>query len=103
MTPELRFLLCACSVGDAPATPDAPADIERLVRLYSNPGEIVFSPFCGIGSELYTALKLGRRTVIRASEIDREERAQERAGHDDAHRQRRHHREEHRVVDQFDT
>ena len=35
--------------------------IERLVRLYSNPGEIVFSPFAGIGSELYTALMLGRR------------------------------------------
>lgn len=35
--------------------------IDRLVRLYSNPGEIVFSPFAGIGSELYTALLLGRR------------------------------------------
>jgi DNA modification methylase len=35
--------------------------IERLVRLYSNPGEIVLSPFTGIGSEGYTALKLGRR------------------------------------------
>lgn len=35
--------------------------IERLVKLYSNPGELVFSPFAGIGSELYTALKLGRR------------------------------------------
>lgn len=35
--------------------------IERLVRLYSDPGELVFSPFAGIGSELYTALKLGRR------------------------------------------
>lgn len=35
--------------------------IERLVRLYSNPGEIVFSPFAGIGSELYTAIKLRRR------------------------------------------
>lgn len=35
--------------------------IDRLVRLYTNPGEIVFSPFAGIGSELYTALKLGRR------------------------------------------
>ena len=35
--------------------------IERLVRLFSNPGEIVFSPFAGIGSEGYTALKLGRR------------------------------------------
>lgn len=35
--------------------------IERLVRLYSNPGEVVFSPFAGIGSEGYQALKLGRR------------------------------------------
>ena len=35
--------------------------IDRLVRLYSNPEEIVFSPFAGIGSELFTAIKLGRR------------------------------------------
>jgi DNA modification methylase len=35
--------------------------IERLVKLYSNPGEVVFSPFTGIGSEGYTAVRLGRR------------------------------------------
>jgi len=35
--------------------------IERLVKLFSNPGEIVFSPFAGIGSEGYEALRLGRR------------------------------------------
>ncbi len=35
--------------------------IERCVRLWSNPGETVFSPFAGIGSEPYVALKLGRR------------------------------------------
>lgn len=35
--------------------------IDRLVRLYTNPGELVFSPFAGIGSEGYVALKLGRR------------------------------------------
>lgn len=35
--------------------------IERCIRLYSNPGELVFSPFTGIGSEGYMALKLGRR------------------------------------------
>lgn len=35
--------------------------IERVVRLYSNPGEVVFSPFAGVGSELYTAVRLGRR------------------------------------------
>lgn len=35
--------------------------IDRLVRLYSNPGELVFSPFAGIGSEGYIAVKRGRR------------------------------------------
>jgi hypothetical protein len=35
--------------------------IDRAIRLYTNPNEIVFSPFTGIGSEGYTALKLGRR------------------------------------------
>lgn len=35
--------------------------IDRLVRLYTNPGELVFSPFAGIGSEGYVALKHGRR------------------------------------------
>ena len=35
--------------------------INRLVRLFSNPDEIVFSPFAGIGSELYESLRLGRR------------------------------------------
>lgn len=35
--------------------------IERLVKLYTNPGEIVFSPFAGIGSEGFCAVKLGRR------------------------------------------
>jgi len=35
--------------------------IDRLVRLYSNPREIVFSPFTGIGSEGYVAVQNGRR------------------------------------------
>lgn len=35
--------------------------IERCVRLWSNRGETVLSPFAGIGSEIYTAVKLGRR------------------------------------------
>ncbi len=35
--------------------------IERAVKLWSNPGDLVFSPFAGIGSEGYMALKLGRR------------------------------------------
>jgi len=35
--------------------------IRRLVRLYTNPDEIVFSPFAGIGSEGYESLLNGRR------------------------------------------
>jgi len=37
--------------------------IRRCVLLYSNPGETVLSPFGGIGSELWVALKHGRKAV----------------------------------------
>lgn len=37
--------------------------IERCVRLWSNPGELVLSPFMGIGSEGYVSVKLGRRFI----------------------------------------
>jgi DNA modification methylase len=37
--------------------------IERAVKLWSNPGDLVLSPFAGIGSEGYVALRLGRRFV----------------------------------------
>jgi DNA modification methylase len=37
--------------------------IERCIRLWSNPGETVLSPFAGIGSEVYQAVKLGRRGI----------------------------------------
>jgi len=37
--------------------------IERCIKMYSNPGETVLTPFMGIGSEAYMALKLGRRAV----------------------------------------
>lgn len=35
--------------------------IRRCVKMFSNPGDIVFSPFAGIGSEGYEALLAGRR------------------------------------------
>lgn len=38
--------------------------IERCIKLYSNPGEVVLTPFGGIGSEGYMALTLGRKTII---------------------------------------
>lgn len=37
--------------------------IERCVRLWSNPGETVLSPFAGIGSEGYVSIKQGRSFV----------------------------------------
>lgn len=41
-----------------------PIDItDRAVRMWSNFGDIVFSPFAGIGSEGYAALKAGRTFI----------------------------------------
>lgn len=37
--------------------------IERLIHLYSNEGDTVFTPFLGIGSEVYQALKMKRRGI----------------------------------------
>jgi superfamily II DNA or RNA helicase len=37
--------------------------IERVIRLWSNKGDTVFSPFAGIGSEGYQALKFGRKFI----------------------------------------
>ncbi len=37
--------------------------IERIILLYSNEGETVFSPFGGIGSEGYQALKMNRKSI----------------------------------------
>lgn len=37
--------------------------IERCIKLYSNPGETILSPFAGIGSEGYQAVKFGRKFI----------------------------------------
>lgn len=37
--------------------------IERIIHLYSNKGDTVFTPFMGIGSEVYQAVKMGRKGV----------------------------------------
>lgn len=37
--------------------------IERACVLWSNPGDIVMTPFMGIGSEVYQAVKMGRRGI----------------------------------------
>lgn len=37
--------------------------IERCLALWSNPGETVFTPFMGVGSEVFAAVRAGRRGV----------------------------------------
>lgn len=37
--------------------------IERIIKVWSNPGETVYSPFAGIGSEGHQALKLDREFI----------------------------------------
>lgn len=37
--------------------------IFRAVELWSNPGEIVFTPYMGVGSEVYAPVRLGRKGV----------------------------------------
>ena len=37
--------------------------IERAIQLWSNPSDVVFDPFSGIGSTGYQALKMGRKFI----------------------------------------
>jgi DNA modification methylase len=37
--------------------------IDRAVTLWSNPGDVVLTPFMGVGSEVYGAVELGRRGI----------------------------------------
>ncbi|MFJ1409084.1 DNA methyltransferase [Capnocytophaga canimorsus] len=40
-----------------------PSVIRKCVQMWSNVGETVFTPFLGIGSEVYEAVKLGRKGI----------------------------------------
>jgi DNA modification methylase len=37
--------------------------IDRLVELYSNPDEVVLTPFMGVGSEVFSPVSLGRKAI----------------------------------------
>lgn len=43
--------------------------VDRIIERYSNPGELVYDPFMGIGTVAQRALKMGRRA--RGSELNR--------------------------------
>ncbi len=37
--------------------------IDRIVEMYSNEGEVVLTPFMGVGSEVYSPVSLGRKAI----------------------------------------
>ena len=37
--------------------------IDRIVELYSNPNEIILTPFAGVGSEVFSPVSLGRKAI----------------------------------------
>jgi DNA modification methylase len=37
--------------------------IERALTLWSNPGDVVVTPYLGVGSEAYQAVKMGRKAI----------------------------------------
>jgi len=37
--------------------------LDRIVDLYSNPGEIVLSPFMGVGSDVFSPVSMGRKAI----------------------------------------
>ena len=37
--------------------------IDRIVELYSNPDEVVLTPFMGVGSEVYSPVSMGRKSI----------------------------------------
>lgn len=37
--------------------------IDRLIELYSNPNEVVLTPFMGVGSEVYSPVSMGRKAI----------------------------------------
>lgn len=51
--PDDELHLCPLQLGT----------IERCIKLYSNPGETVLTPFMGVSSEVYVAVKFGRKAI----------------------------------------
>jgi len=37
--------------------------IDRIIELYSNPNEVVLTPFAGVGSEVFSPVSLGRKAI----------------------------------------
>lgn len=63
MTNTLQYMSARESEDEkhiAPLTLDVS---RRAIQLWSNPGDVVLTPFMGIGSEVYSAVELGRKGI----------------------------------------
>lgn len=59
----LQYLTARDGNDEAHISPLQLDVIERCIDLWSNPGDIVFTPFLGIGSEVWAAVQSGRRGI----------------------------------------
>jgi len=57
---DSSFTAEGCIVHNCPLQLDV---VERSIHLWTNPGDTVFSPFAGIGSEGFVAVKMGRKFI----------------------------------------
>lgn len=62
-TRTLQFTSGRCADDERHICPLQLDVIERAMQLWSKPGDVVFTPFLGIGSEAYVAVKMGRKAI----------------------------------------
>lgn len=62
-TRTLNFRIARESKDERHLCPMSLDIIDRALELWSNPGDVVFSPFAGVGSEGYEAVKMDRRFI----------------------------------------
>ena len=63
MTNTLQYMSARESEDEKHICPLSLDVSRRAVQLWSNPGDVVLTPFMGIGSEVYSAVELGRMGV----------------------------------------
>lgn len=59
----LQYMIARDNEDERHICPLQLGTIERCIRLWSNAGDLVLSPFTGIGSEGHEAVRLGRRFI----------------------------------------
>ena len=62
-TDTLQYMIARDNNDEKHICPLQLSVIERIILLYSKKGETVLSPFGGIGSEGYQALRMGRKSI----------------------------------------